>query len=84
MVVAVKQPQYEYIVAIGVIGALGFGYGTGTNDVANAFGTFVGSGALTNRQACAMAACFKFFGALVLGRVSVSTIAGGIADAKVF
>jgi len=82
----VKLPleKYEYILAIGTIGALGFGYGTGANDVANAFGTSVGSGALTNRQACFLAACFEFFGALVLGRVSTSTIAGGIADRNIF
>ena len=33
------QSQYEYILALGVIGAFGFGFGTGANDVANAFGT---------------------------------------------
>jgi len=84
MVASVLQPQYEYMLAIGIIGALGFGYGTGANDVANAFGTSVGSGALTNRQACLMASIFEFFGALVLGRVSTSTIAGGIADRNAF
>ena len=60
------------------------GWGTGSNDVANAFGTSVGSGALTLNQAILIAAIFEFTGAMVLGRVSTSTIAGGIADIKAF
>ena len=60
------------------------GWGTGSNDVANAFGTSVGSGALTLNQAILIAAIFEFVGAMVLGRVSTSTIAAGIADAKQF
>ena len=60
------------------------GWGTGANDVANAFGTSVGSGALTLNQAILIAAVFEFLGAMVLGRVSTSTIAGGIADIKAF
>ena len=60
------------------------GWGTGSNDVANAFGTSVGSGALTLNQAICIAAVFEFLGAMVLGRVSTSTIAGGIADIKAF
>ena len=76
--------QFEYIVALGVIGAFGFGYGTGANDVANAFGTSVGSGALSNRSAMYIAGVFEFLGAMVLGRVSVSTISGSIAIPAAF
>jgi sodium-dependent phosphate transporter len=39
---------------------------------------------LTLRQATIIAAIFEFAGALLLGRVVTSTIAGGIADPKVF
>ena len=60
------------------------GWGTGANDVANAFGTSVGSGALTLNQAIIIAAIFEFLGAMILGRVSTATIAGGIADIKAF
>ena len=63
-------------------GILDTGWGTGSNDVANAFGTSVGSGALTLNQAILIAAIFEFLGAMVLGRVSTSTIAAGIADIK--
>ncbi|GFH06738.1 phosphate transporter, partial [Haematococcus lacustris] len=57
---------------------------TGANDVANAFGTSVGAKTLTLRQAVVIAAIFEFTGAMVLGRVSTSTIAGGIADINSF
>ncbi|KAG2440881.1 hypothetical protein HXX76_003735 [Chlamydomonas incerta] len=64
--------------------AFAFGWGTGSNDVANAFGTSVGAKTLTLKQAVIIAIVFEFVGALVLGRVSTSTIAGGIANINVF
>jgi sodium-dependent phosphate transporter len=76
--------SYLWIVVVGAIGAFGFGWATGSNDVGNAFGTSVGSGALTMKQAIGVAAVFEFVGAVVLGRVSTNTIAGGIADIKTF
>ncbi|GBF87500.1 sodium phosphate symporter [Raphidocelis subcapitata] len=77
-------PQYAWLVVMGAFGAFGFGWGTGANDVANAFGTSVGAKTLTLRQATVIAAIFEFAGALLLGRVVTNTIAGGIADPKVF
>ncbi|KAK9823293.1 hypothetical protein WJX72_001659 [[Myrmecia] bisecta] len=53
-------------------------------DVANAFATSVGARTLTLRQAVIIAAIFEFAGALLLGRVSTATIAGGIADINSF
>jgi sodium-dependent phosphate transporter len=76
--------SYLWIVVTGAIGAFGFGWATGSNDVGNAFGTSVGSGALTMKQAIGIAAVFEFAGAVALGRVSTNTIAGGIADIKTF
>ncbi|MCO5610642.1 hypothetical protein L7F22_064881 [Adiantum nelumboides] len=76
--------QYLWLVVVGALGAFGFGWGTGANDVANAFGTSIGSKALTLKQATVIAAIFEFIGALVLGRVSTNTIAGGIADIRSF
>ena len=52
--------------------------------MANAFGTSVGSGALSNRAAMSIASVFEFLGALVLGRVSTDTIAGKIAIPQAF
>lgn len=75
---------YSWMIYTGAFAAFLYGFGTGSNDVANAFGTSVGSKALTLRQAVVIAAIFEFTGAMVLGRVSTSTIAGGIADINAF
>nr|WNH14451.1 phosphate transporter B 1;1 [Pteris vittata] len=76
--------EYLWLVVAGAFAAFGFGWGTGANDVANAFGTSIGSKALTLKQATIIAAIFEFAGALVLGRVSTNTIAGGIAKVNSF
>lgn len=77
-------PQYVWLVVVGALGAFGYGYATGANDVANAFATSVGARTLTLLQATMIAAVFEFAGAMLLGRVVTNTIAGGIADPKVF
>ncbi|XP_010682445.1 inorganic phosphate transporter 2-1, chloroplastic [Beta vulgaris subsp. vulgaris] len=56
----------------------------GANDVANAMGTSVGSGALTIRQAVLTAAVLEFSGALLMGRHVTSTMQKGILVASVF
>ncbi|MED6109107.1 Inorganic phosphate transporter 2-1, chloroplastic [Stylosanthes scabra] len=56
----------------------------GANDVANAMGTSVGSGALTLRQAVVMAAVLEFSGALFMGTHVTSTMQKGILVANVF
>lgn len=72
--------MYQWFVVLGSVFAFTYGFGTGSNDVANAFGTSVGSKTLTMRQAVLIAFVFEFVGAIVLGRVSTNTIAGGVAD----
>jgi sodium-dependent phosphate transporter len=76
--------QYLWLVIVGAFAAFAFGWGTGSNDVANAFGTSVGAKTLSLRQAVIIASIFEFGGALLLGRVSTNTIAGGIADINSF
>ena len=54
-------------------------WGIGANDVANAMGTSVGSGAITVKQAILIAAIFEFAGAFIAGgppdtRPAASTI----------
>ncbi|KAK7361564.1 hypothetical protein VNO77_03634 [Canavalia gladiata] len=56
----------------------------GANDVANAMGTSVGSGALTLRQAVVTAAVLEFSGALMMGTHVTSTMQKGILVANVF
>ncbi|XP_062219502.1 inorganic phosphate transporter 2-1, chloroplastic-like isoform X1 [Phragmites australis] len=56
----------------------------GANDVANAMGTSVGSGALTLRQAVLTAAVLEFSGAFLMGTHVTSTMQKGILVTSVF
>ncbi len=56
----------------------------GANDVANAFGTSIGSGALTFRRAVLLAAIFEFSGAYFVGAHVSQTIRGGIVSPAIF
>ena len=68
--------------------AIGFGlfmaWGVGANDVANAMGTSVGSGAITVKQAIIIAIIFEFSGAVLAGGEVTATVRKGILDASVF
>ena len=56
----------------------------GANDVANAMGTSVGSGALTLKQAIIVAALMEFAGAFLVGSHVTNTVRKGIIDPVVF
>ncbi len=68
--------------------AIGFGlfmaWGVGANDVANAMGTSVGSGAITVKQAIIIAIIFEFAGAVLAGGEVTATVRKGILDASIF
>ncbi len=71
--------EATYIV-LAVVFGLFMAWGIGANDVANAMGTSVGSGAITIKQAVIIAAIFEFLGAFLAGGQVTSTIRKGIID----
>ena len=73
--------QYGNILMIlAVVFGLYMTWGIGANDVANAMGTSVGSGAITVKQAIMIAAVFEFAGAFLAGGHVTKTIRKGIID----
>ncbi|MCU7890532.1 MAG: inorganic phosphate transporter [Candidatus Thiodiazotropha sp. (ex Ustalcina ferruginea)] len=67
-------------IALAIIFGLYMSWGIGANDVANAMGTSVGSGAITVKQAIIIAAIFEFTGAFIAGGSVTKTIRKGIID----
>jgi len=55
-------------------------FNIGGNDVANSFGTSVGAGTLTMKQALVVAAIFEVSGAVIAGGEVTNTIRGGIVQ----
>ena len=73
--------EYGYIfIVLAVMFGLYMTWGIGANDVANAMGTSVGSGALSVNQAIIIAAIFEFAGAFLAGGHVTKTIRKGIID----
>ena len=76
----------EIIVIIVLANLFGFymAWGIGANDVANAMGTSVGSGALTLKRAVILAAVLEFAGAFLAGSHVSETVRKGIVDPAIF
>lgn len=68
------------LIAMAIVFGLYMTWGIGANDVANAMGTSVGSGAITVGQAIVIAAIFEFAGAFLAGGHVTKTIRKGIID----
>jgi len=68
------------LLILGMIFGVFMTWGIGANDVANALGTSVGSGAITVKTAIIVAAVFEFAGASVAGGSVTRTIRKGIID----
>lgn len=73
--------QYGFVLMVmAIVFGLYMTWGIGANDVANAMGTSVGSGAITVKQAILIAAIFEFAGAFIAGGHVTKTIRKGIID----
>uniref|UniRef100_A0A3Q3LTZ3 Phosphate transporter n=1 Tax=Mastacembelus armatus TaxID=205130 RepID=A0A3Q3LTZ3_9TELE len=76
--------SYLWMVVIGFIIAFILAFSVGANDVANSFGTAVGSGVVTLRQACILASIFETLGSMLLGAKVGETIRKGIIDVSLY
>ncbi|XP_043914979.1 sodium-dependent phosphate transporter 2 isoform X2 [Protopterus annectens] len=76
--------QYLWMVIVGFIIAFVLAFSVGANDVANSFGTAVGSGVVTLRQACILASIFETLGSVLLGAKVGETIRKGIIDVNLY
>ena len=67
-----------------IIFAMFMAFNIGGNDVANSFGTSVGAGTLTMKQALIVAAVFEVSGAILAGGEVTDTVRSGIVDLSAF
>ncbi len=72
--------MWEVILFASLVIAAYMAWNIGANDVANAMGTSVGSGALTLKRAILVAALFEFCGAVFFGSHVTDTIRKGVLD----
>ncbi|QUR68087.1 inorganic phosphate transporter [Mycobacterium spongiae] len=70
----------KMILLLATVVGLFMAFNVGGNDVANSFGTSVGAGTLTMKQALLVAAIFEVSGAVVAGGDVTETIRSGIVD----
>lgn len=76
--------ELVWLVVFGFLIAFVLAFGIGANDVANSFGTSVGAGVLTIRQACWMATICEVAGAVLIGYKVSDTMRKGILDTSMY
>ncbi|KAM4676216.1 sodium-dependent phosphate transporter 1 isoform 1-T3 [Discoglossus pictus] len=76
--------DYLWMLVLGFVIAFVLAFSVGANDVANSFGTAVGSGVVTLRQACILASIFETVGSVLLGAKVSETIRKGLIDVNMY
>ncbi len=76
--------HYQVLLILALVFGFYMAWNIGANDVANAMGTSVGSGALTLKRAVIIAAFLEFSGALFAGAHVSQTIRKGIVNPEIF
>lgn len=75
---------FLWMLVLGFVIAFVLAFSVGANDVANSFGTAVGSGVVTLRQACILASIFETVGSVLLGAKVSETIRKGLIDVNMY
>lgn len=76
--------DYLWMLVLGFVIAFVLAFSVGANDVANSFGTAVGSGVVTLKQACILASIFETVGSVLLGAKVSETIRKGLIDVDMY
>lgn len=76
--------EYLWMLVLGFVIAFVLAFSVGANDVANSFGTAVGSGVVTLKQACILASIFETVGSVLLGAKVSETIRKGLIDVTMY
>ena len=78
------KEETRWLVILGFVFCFAMAMAMGANDVANAFGTSVGAGVVTLRQAVVLASVMNLLGATLMSGAVTDTIRKGIVDLERF